>query len=329
MTVDASSASPQAEAPSRKKFSFGFDRFSGIYVWLLLIVIFGLLIPDLFLSVQTPRILLANESITLILALGLIFPIAAGVFDLSIAGTLSVAAAVVVWFQVNGYPWQVGVIAALAVGALIGLANGVVIVNFKVDSFIGTLGMSSILVAASYWVTDGKQIVQGIDPGFSEFAQGKIFTLPMTVFYAVAIAIILYYILEYRPLGRRIYAVGGNLSAARLSGVNTDRITRGTLVVSGVLAAFAGVLLAARLGNATPDMGAPYLLPAFSAVFLGATQIRPGRVNVLGTLIAILLLATGVKGLQLMGAPAFITPLFNGVALIAAVSLAVRETRRR
>lgn len=329
MTVDASHASPQADAPSRRKFSFGFDRFSGIYVWLLLIIIFGLLIPDLFLTVQTPRILLANESITLILALGLIFPIAAGVFDLSIAGTLSVAAAVVVWFQVNGYPWQLGVIAALVVGALIGLANGVVIVNFKVDSFIGTLGMSSILVAASYWVTDGKQIVQGIDLGFIEFAQGKIFTLPMTVFYALAIAIVLYYILEYRPLGRRIYAVGGNPSAARLSGVNTNRITRGTLVVSGVLAAFAGTLLAARLGNATPDMGAPYLLPAFSAVFLGATQIRPGRVNVLGTLIAILLLATGVKGLQLMGAPAFITPLFNGVALIVAVSLAVRESRRR
>lgn len=329
MAIETSTSPASGERSSPRRFTFAFDRFSGIYVWLLLIIIFSLLIPDLFLSIQTPRILLANESITAILALGLIFPIAAGVFDLSIAGTLSVAAAIAVWFQTNGYSWEIGVIAAVAAGALIGLANGVVIVNFKVNSFIGTLGMSSILVAGSYWVTDGKQIVQGISPDFIAFAQAKLFTLPMTVFYAIAIAIVLYYILEYRPVGRRIYATGGNLSAARLAGVNTDRITRGTLVVSGTLAAFAGVLLAARLGNATPDMGAPYLLPAFSAVFLGATQIRPGRVNVLGTLIAILLLATGVKGLQLLGAPAFITPLFNGVALIAAVALAVRETRRR
>lgn len=329
MAIETSTSPSSGERSAPRRFTFAFDKFSGIYVWLLLILIFGLLIPDLFLSIQTPRILLANESITAILALGLVFPIAAGVFDLSIAGTLSVAAAIAVWFQTNDYPWEMGVIAAVAAGALTGLANGVVIVNFKVNSFIGTLGMSSILVAGSYWVTDGKQIVQGISPDFIAFAQAKLFTLPMTVFYAIAIAIVLYYVLEYRPVGRRIYATGGNLSAARLAGVNTDRITRGTLVVSGTLAAFAGVLLAARLGNATPDMGAPYLLPAFSAVFLGATQIRPGRVNVLGTLIAILLLATGVRGLQLLGAPAFITPLFNGVALIAAVALAVRETRRR
>jgi len=329
MSTTEPSATKAADPAAKRKSKFGFDRFSGLYVWALLIIIFAILIPELFISVQTPRIVVSNESITAILALGLLLPIAAGVFDLSIVGTLSVAAGVAVWFQTNDLPWQAGVIAAVAVGALIGAANGFVIVNLKVDSFIGTLGMSSILVAGSYWVTGGKQVVQGISPDFVAFAQSKLFTLPMTVFYALIIAMVLYYFLQYRPVGRQIYAVGGNPVAARLSGINTARITRGTLVASGVLAAFAGTLLAARLGNATPDMGAPYLLPAFSAVFLGATQIRPGRVNVLGTLVAILLLATGVKGLQLLGAPAFITPLFNGVALIAAVALAVRESNRK
>jgi ribose transport system permease protein len=111
--------------------------------------------------------------------------------------------------------------------------------------------------------------------------------------------------------------------------VRVKRITTGAFVTSGVVSAFAGVVLAAELGSGSPDVGTSYLLPAFSAVFLGATQIRPGRVNVLGTLIAIFLLATGVKGLQLGGAPDYISDLFNGAALIIAVALAARTTLRK
>ena len=100
-------------------------------------------------------------------------------------------------------------------------------------------------------------------------------------------------------------------------------------MTSGFVTAFAGITLLATIGTATPDAGTGYLLPAFSAVFLGATQIRPGRVNVVGTLVAIFLLATGVSGLQLAGAPSYVTSLFNGLALIIAVSLAVRTAKRR
>jgi len=106
-------------------------------------------------------------------------------------------------------------------------------------------------------------------------------------------------------------------------------VTTIAFVTSGLVAAFAGIALEATIGTATPNVGDGYLLPAFSAVFLGATQIRPGRVNVLGTLVAIFLLATGVSGLQLAGAPSYVTNLFNGVALIVAVALAVRTASRR
>jgi ribose transport system permease protein len=145
----------------------------------------------------------------------------------------------------------------------------------------------------------------------------------------VALGIVLWWLLEYTPVGRYLYSIGGNPQAARLAGVRVDRITTSAFALSGVVAAFAGVILAAELGSASPDIGVPYLLPAFSAVFLGATQVFPGRVNVPGTLIAIFLLATGVKGLQLAGAPSYISSLFNGAALIIAVALAARATRRR
>ncbi|MCX6421884.1 MAG: ABC transporter permease [Actinobacteria bacterium] len=328
MTTQNSVSSPTDANKARRRLNFGFDRFSGLYVFALLVIVFALWIPNLFLSVNTARSTLAQEAITAIIALGLLIPIAAGVFDLSVAGSVSVGAAVALWFQTNGFPWPLGVIGALVVGVLIGALNGVVIVNLKVDSFIATLGMSSILVAMSYWATDGKQVVAGIQPGFIAFGQFKVLTFPLSFFYMLILAAILYFILEYRPAGRRLYAVGGNPIATRLAGVRTGRVIRGSLISSAVIASFAGTLLAAQLGNATPDMGAPYLLPAFSAVFLGATQIRPGRVNVLGTLVAILLLATGVKGLQLLGAPTYIPYLFNGLALIVAVALAVRPTRK-
>ena len=149
MTTQNSVSSPTDANKARRRLNFGFDRFSGLYVFALLVIVFALWIPNLFLSVNTARSTLAQEAITAIIALGLLIPIAAGVFDLSVAGSVSVGAAVALWFQTNGFPWPLGVIGALVVGVLIGALNGVVIVNLKVDSFIATLGMSSILVAMS------------------------------------------------------------------------------------------------------------------------------------------------------------------------------------
>jgi ribose transport system permease protein len=197
-----------------------------------------------------------------------------------------------------------------------------------VDSFIATLAMSSILAAGAYWVTNGQQIVEGISPTFVEFGTAQWFGIPVPVYYMLVLALALWVFLEFRPGGRYLYAVGGNPQAARLAGVRVDRITFGSLVTSATIAAFAGVVLAAKLGTGNPTSGPAYLLPAFSAVFLGATQIKAGRLNVPGTLVAIYLLATGVKGLQLAGAPVYLNDLFNGLALILAVALAARTHRK-
>jgi ribose transport system permease protein len=306
----------------------GLDRFSGLYVWAALIVGFGVWMPDLFLTSSNVRVVAGEGAITAILALGLVIPLAAGVFDLSIAATMGFSAVFVVWYQSNGHNPLVGAVLTLLLGALIGVVNGFVVVRLHVDSFIATLGSSSVLAATTYWLTDGQQIVTGISTTFLKFGTAQWLGLPAPVYYMVALAFVLWIFLEFRPAGRYLYAVGGNPQAARLAGVRVNRMIFGSFVAGGTIAAFAGVVLAAKLGTGNPTIGPSYLLPAFSAVFLGATQIKAGRVNVLGSLIAIYLLATGVKGLQLAGAPVFVNDLFNGLALILAVALAARTALR-
>jgi ribose transport system permease protein len=312
----------------RRGFSLGMDRFSGLYVWAALIIIFGIWVPDTFLRVNTLTIILGDQAITAMLALGIIIPLAAGVFDLSFAGVCGVAVAVTAWAQVEGWNPAAAALLAVLVATAIGAVNGFVVVKLKVNSFIATLGMSSLLLALTYWITDGVQIVSGFRDWFLDLGTLQIIGIPLPFYAMVVLAIVVYIVIEYLPIGRYLYASGGNPVAARLAGVRVDRIVFGSLVVSSLVAGLAGVVLAARLGTASPDIGPSYLLPAFSAVFLGSTQIKPGRVNVVGTLIAIYLLATGVKGLQLAGAPVYVDDLFNGAALIIAVALAARSARK-
>ncbi|OZE38594.1 sugar ABC transporter permease [Rhodococcus sp. 05-2254-6] len=313
---------------SRRRPNLGLDRFSGLYVWIAVIALFALWIPDTFMTQGNFRIIAGDQAITAMLAIGLIVPLAAGVFDLSIAGIMGFSVAMVSYQLSQGIGTPIAVVTTVLCGALIGAVNGFVVVKLKVDSFIATLGMSSILLAGTYWVTDGKQITEGFTDGFLDLGSKPFLGLPLPFFYMIGVAAVMYVVLEKTPLGRYFYATGGNRQAARLAGLRVERIMFGALMTSATIAAFTGVVLAAKLGTAAPDIGPSYLLPAFSAVFLGSTQIRAGRVNVLGTLIAIYLLATGVKGLQLAGAPSFVNDLFNGLALIVAVALAARTARR-
>lgn len=318
-------------AKPKRRINLGFDRYSGIYVWAVLVVVFSLWIPDLFLSWDNFRTILSFQAISTIVALGLIVPVAAGAFDLTIASTLTVSACFTAWSLLNHKGVWFACGGALLIGAIIGLANATVVVRLKVDSFIGTLGMSSILAAVAYMISGGGQLVlpeAGYYP-FLDFARQQWFGISASVYYAAILAAFIWWVLEYTPGGRYLYAVGGNPVAARLAGVKVGRIITMSFVASAVVASFAGIVYLSQNANGAPDSGANYLLPAFSAVFLGATQIRPGRVNVIGTLVAILLLATGVTGLQLAGAPTYVTQLFNGAALIIAMALAARTARRR
>jgi ribose transport system permease protein len=153
--------------------------------------------------------------------------------------------------------------------------------------------------------------------------------VPIVFIYMVVLAIVAWMVLEHTPWGRRVRATGSGPDAARLAGVRTSWYVFWTLVVSGMVASLAGVLFIGRIGIVGPSVGQSYLLPTFAACFLGTTQIRPGRFNVWGTLLALFLLATGIQGLQLAGGQLWISDMFNGVALVAAVGLSVYAARRR
>jgi ribose transport system permease protein len=222
------------------------------------------------------------------------------------------------------------VVITLLIGAAVGCVNAVIVTRFHIEPVIGTLAVSSVLAAVSYWVANGQTVLYGISPGFAKIGTLKPLGIPITVFFLAVVALVLWYMLDHTPAGRFLYAAGANPKAARLSGVNVVRLQWVALITSGVLASLAGVVLTMQLGSAAFGAGDSYLLPAYTAAFLGSTQIKPGRFNVLGTLVALYLIGIGVKGLQLRFPQyAWIANLVEGVILLLAVGIAVRSARRR
>ena len=323
------SASPTGVRSKHPSFlsALGVTRFSGVYITAIFIAIFAVWVPGTFLTTTTLKDILSEQAITAMVAIGLLFPLAAGAFDLSVGNMLGASAMITASLTANHH---VGVIAVilivLGIGAAVGAVNGFLVVVVGVDSFIATLGMSSVLLAVIDKVGNGNFIV-GVPGSVSTIALHQPLGIPIVAYYVVVLAVIGWYILEHTPGGRRLHATGANEDASRLSGVPTGRLRFLALIASATIAALAGFLLTAQLSSASPTAGNSYLLPAFAAALLGTTQILPGRVNVWGTILAIVLLAVGVKGLQLAGASLWVTDLFNGVALIIAVAAASLSKR--
>lgn len=314
---------------ARLRAALSLRRVSALYVLFALIGLFSIWVPDTFLTTTTLKTLLAQQAITAMVAIGLVLPLAAGAFDLSVGLVLGTGAIVCAWL-VGTHDQSVVVSISLALGAglLVGVVNGLLVTRARIDSFIATLGVSACLTAVVTWISDGQLIID-LPDGFQRIATTEVAGIVLPVYYLFVLAIALWFVLEHTPVGRRVYATGGNSDAARLAGVRTTRVVFGVFVASAVIASFAGVLQTASIGTGDPGIGPSYLLPAFAAAFLGSTQIKPGRFNVWGTVLAVYVLATGVKGLQLAGAPFWLPDLFNGVALLLAVGLSGLPRRSR
>jgi ribose transport system permease protein len=309
----------------RRKLSPGFDRFSGLYLWALFIIVFGIWVPDQFLTTATLHSVAAQQAVTGIVALAILIPLAAGLYDLSVGATAGLVSVTTVVLM-NDHGW--GPVPAMAFGMgvaiIIGCTNAFIVVRLGVNSFIATLGMSSILAATQVIVSHNAQPLPPTSTGWNNFTQTTVGGFQIVVLYMLIIAFVLWWLTAHTPTGRYLYAIGGNPEAARLSGVRIRSYTTVALVISATVAGGAGIMFAS-LNGPSLNFGGTLLLPAFAAAFLGSTQLIPGRFNVWGTLLAIFVLATGVQGLQLVSGASWLNDMFNGVALIIAVALSIQR----
>jgi ribose transport system permease protein len=309
----------------------------GLLVLLLVLIIgFSILKPDTFPTAFNFRSIVSNKSIQALVALAVFIPMVANHFDLSSGFMLGFAQVLAIGLQSQtggqGLPWTVACLLVLLLGAGVGLINGLLVTRVRMDSFIATLGTGTMLYGLNAWYTGGQQVLGLLPKPFLALsATVKIagFGIPAPALYVLIVSIGLWIVFEYLPLGRHLYVLGANPRAAELNGISARRYVTLAFVASSVLAAFAGIVLQSQLQVGQSSVGQEYLLPAFTAALLGATSIRPGRVNVWGTILAVAVLAVTVAGLNQMGAPFFVEPLFNGAMLILAVGLAVTASRRR
>jgi ribose transport system permease protein len=297
---------------------------------LLLILLFSILLPQTFPTMLDLRSIISDKAIIAILALAAMIPMVSGKIDLTVGYGIVLWHILAISLQVNyGVPWPVAVLAVIVLAGAIGLVNGLLVEVAQIDSFIATLGTGTVLYAIALWHTGGQQVVGVLPNGFLDINGLFIFHLPITGYYVLLLAVILWFVLEYLPVGRYLYAIGANPKAAALNGIPVRRYTMAAFVASGLLTGLAGVILASKLRIGQASVGLEYLLPALVGAFLGSTTIKPGRVNVWGTMIGIVILAVGIAGIQQFGGSFWVEPMFNGLTLLIAIGIAGYAQRRR
>jgi ribose transport system permease protein len=298
------------------------QRYAGVFVLIGLIVLFSLIKPHLFLTYNNFVGIFGNSAIIGIIAVGLLMPLAAGVFDISIGGSMTLSIVAVTYlFQLThgGMPVPVAILIVLLLAVVIGFVNSALVVREGIDPFIATIGTGAVLVGMSQLLGNGTTITNDIPSAFTDFGRWQLGKIPVGVFILAALCLLAWYVLDYTPLGRHIYATGAAREATRLTGIRTTRVITITFICSAMGAALAGIVFASRAGSGPPGIGAGYLLSAYSAAFLGSTIIRPGRFNVGGLVVALLIIGVGINGLQIAGLPFWVVETFQGVALLVAV----------
>jgi len=311
-----------AQAARRQSWMDNGERYGLVIAWLVVILVFGILRPTTFLSWANFSTIFGSQAVLVVLTLGLIVPLTAGDYDLSIAGNLTLSSMTIAVLNVYfHWPILLAVFAALAVGLIIGAINAFIVLYFRINSLIVTLGMGTFIHGITLWISNSNTI-SGIDFSIAQAViVTRLFGIPLAFYYALLVAAIIWYVFTFTAAGQRLLFVGRGREVARLSGIRVDQVRAITFLVSGVLGAVAGILFVGTLGAADPNSGLSYLLPAFAAAFLGATSITPGRFNPIGSVIAVYFLVTGITGLSIIGISTFVQDLFYGGALVVAVAL--------
>lgn len=270
-----------------------------------------------------------NQSVLAVIALAAIVPLVCGQFDISVASILSFST-VITAQAVSGWGFAIplAILAGILAGGLVGAVNGFLVAKVRVNSLIGTLAVGTILTGFTMAISS-TPIIEGVPAAFADFGTGAWLGVPRPFFVLIGVAFLIWFLLEQTSVGRQLHAIGSSVTASRLVGVPVERLVFSSYVVSGLTAGVAGVLQLARSGVGDPNVGTSFLLPAIAAAFLGATTIRPGRFNVLGTVVAIFFLASVLSGLSIAGAEAWLQSVINGGALLAGIAISTVIARKR
>ena len=291
------------------------------------LIIFSIIIAfmnDRFLTVPNILNILRQTSINAIIAAGMTFVILTGGIDLSVGSTVAFSGAVAASLIAGGSNVALAVFAALIIGVLIGYLNGLIISKGKIQPFIATLAIMTLVRGATMVFSDGRPISIGYEKNadtFNSLGAGEILSIPVPIYIMIIVFILAYYILKHTRLGRYVYSLGGNEEATKLSGINTNRVKTYVYVVSGILAALAGVIMTARLSSAQPTAGTGYELDAIASVVLGGTSLAGGVGSVLGTVIGALIIGILNNALNLMNVSSYYQLMAKGLVILIAVLL--------
>jgi erythritol transport system permease protein len=303
---------------------------------IVLIIIFSLL-SESFFTVNNLITMTKHVAMNAILAIGMLFVILKGGIDLSVGSTIGLSG-VIAGLLLEGlhidplnaviYPavWVV-VLASLAVGALVGFINGLLVTRFKVAPFIATLGMLYVARGAALLISDGSPFskLQGSpdlgNQGFYLIGGGRLFEIPMAIWIMVVFALVAWFVLRKTPFGRSVYATGGNERAAELAGVPVKKVKLRVYIISGVCAAVAGLIIASELTAAAPQTGTTFELNAIAAVVIGGAALTGGRGNVRGVLVGAFVIGFLSDGLVILGVSTFWQTTIKGAVIILAVVL--------
>lgn len=299
------------------------DKYKSLIGLVLLVVVISILSPS-FLTTKNIFNVLRQTSINAIIAAGMTFVILTGGIDLSVGSILAISGAVCANMLVGGTNIVIASIVALLIGAGIGFLNGFVIAKGKLQPFIATLATMTILRGLTLVYTDGKPITLGsgeLAIAFGKIGGGQILGIPTPAIVMALVFIVCGYILNKTTVGRYTYALGSNEEAAKLSGLNTDKIKIAVYTVSGILAAIAGVIITSRLFSAQPTAGSGYELDAIAAVVLGGTSLTGGKGKITGTIIGALIIGVLSNALNLLDVSSYYQMMVKGVVILIAVLL--------
>ncbi len=299
-----------------------------LFVLVALFVVLSFLSPAFF-KVGNFINILKQTSINGILAAGMACAILTGGFDMSVGSTVGLSGVIAALLAQGDYPIVVPIAAAIGTGLLVGVLNGVLVAYLNVPAFVVTLGTQSIVRGLAYIISGGKPIF-GVVDAYERIAGSKLFgVIPMLVVYYVVITLIIGFVLQKTVYGRRMYMVGGNAQAARVSGINTRFIKMSAFAICGLMAGIAGMLSTARTVSGAPLTGEGYELDAIAACVIGGFSMDGGVGKWYGMIIGALILSVMGNGLDILGVSSYYQKILKGAIIIIIVLLDVRGKRRR